>query len=166
MKKDRNSLFKAFTNLFIFGVLFAGCSNSVFLNPRIYAGLNSRAVDQHPSFSADGRYLVFASDRNGSRNIYLYDLEQKRFLDLPNLNHRNSCQDQPSISADARYIAYVSTERGRPDIMIYDRNSARSELITANIKGDVANPVITQDGTKVAFEATQLGQWHIAIVDR
>ncbi len=134
--------------------------------PQVVGGINSTSADQHPSYSGDGRYLAFASDRNGSRAVYLYDQEQKRFVNLPNLNHRNSSQDQPSLSSDARYIVYISTERGRPDVMVYDRDNERSELISANIRGAVANPTISKDGRKISFETTQLGQWHIAVVER
>jgi Tol biopolymer transport system component len=147
-------------------LLLNGCSNSVLLQPQISGALNSNTADQHPSYSSDGRYLAFASDRNGSRSIYLYDQQQRRFLNLPNLNRRNSSQDEPYLSADGRFIAYVTTERGRTDIMIYDRTTERSELITSNIRGEVAHPTVSQDGRKIAFETTQLGQWHIAIVER
>ena len=54
----------------------------------------------------------------GRRDIFLYDLESKQLVSLPNLNRRDSAQDQPSLSADGRYIAYVSTERGRTDIFV------------------------------------------------
>ncbi len=147
-------------------LLLSGCSNSVLLQPQIIGGLNSTTADQYPSYSGDGRYLAFASDRDGTRSIYLYDQQQRRFLNLPNLNRRNSSQDQPSLSADGRFIAYVTTERGRTDVMLYDRTTERSELITANIRGVVAHPTVSRDGRKIAFATTQLGQWHIAIVER
>ena len=148
-------------------ILFlSGCSDAVFIQPQIVGGLNSNTADQNPSYSSDGSYLAFASDREGSRNIYLYDLQQRRFVDLPNLNRRDSSQDQPSLSADGRFIAYVTTERGRTDIMVYDRTTQRSQLITSNIRGVVAHPTVSNDGKKIAFETTQLGQWHIAVVER
>ena len=150
----------------LFVLFLVGCNDSVLLSPQVVAGLNSKSADQHPSYSSDGRYLAFASDRSGSRAIYLYDQEQSRFINLPNLNYRNSSQDQPFLSADARYIIYVSTERGRADIMVYDRYNERSELISANTRGSVANPTISKDGRKIAFETTQLGQWHIVVVER
>ena len=100
------------------------------------------------------------------RDILLYDLQKRNLVPLPNLNRRNSSQDQPSLSADGRYIVYVSTERGKSDIFIYDRNRQKTELLSANIKGSVSNPTVSGDGSKVAFQASQLGQWKIVVVNR
>ncbi len=147
-------------------LILGGCSRAVFITPQIATGgLNSQHAEEYPAYSGDGRYLAFASDRHGHRDIFLFDLQQKTLIDLPNLNRRDSSQDQPSLSTDGRYIAYVSTERGKTDIMVYDRQSQRSQLLTANIKGSVRHPTISGDGQAIAFQTSQLGQWNIAIVE-
>ncbi|MEC9464575.1 MAG: BamA/TamA family outer membrane protein, partial [Myxococcota bacterium] len=38
---------------------------------------NDRALDGNPTWSPDGRYLLFDSDRDGIFNIYAYDLEER-----------------------------------------------------------------------------------------
>lgn len=145
----------------------SGCRTNLLTQPEILpGGINSNSVDEYPAYSQDGKYLAFASDRRGRRDIFLYDLESKRLVSLPNLNRRDSAQDQPSLSADGRYIAYVSTERGRTDIFVYDRSSQKSELLTVNVKGSTKQPTISGDGSRVAFQESQLGQWKIAIVNR
>jgi Tol biopolymer transport system component len=148
-------------------LIIGGCSNSLFISPQIPVGeLNSQFPDESPAYSSDGKYLAFASDRNGNRDIYLLEIQQRRLIPLPNLNRRDSSQDQPALSADGRYIAYVSTERGRTDIMVYDRSSQQSVLLSANVRGSVSNPTISGDGRKIAFQTSQFGQWNIAIVER
>ncbi len=149
-------------NLLIFN-LIGGCARTVQLLP---GGINSNSTEEYPNYSGDGNYLVFASDRRGHRDIFLYDFSQRQLVSLPNLNRNNSSQDQPSISQDGRYIAYVSTERGKSDIFVYDRQIQRSELITSDIKGSLRHPTISGDGSKVAFQASQLGQWKIVVVER
>jgi Tol biopolymer transport system component len=152
---------------FIALIVMSGCNRSLLTQPEIIPGdINSNFAEEYPAYSQNGQYLAFASDRRRQRDIFLYDLESKRLISLPNLNRRDSAQDQPSLSADGRYIAYVSTERGKSDIFVYDRSSQRSELLTVNVKGSSKQPTISGDGSQVAFQASQLGQWKIVIVNR
>ena len=145
-------------------MLVGGCDHSLLVAPQIpTGGVNSRFAEENPSFSSDGRYLAFASDRNGQRDIFLFDLQSRGLVPLPNLNRRDSSQDQPALSADGRFLAYISTERGKTDVMVYDRETPRSPLLSANVRGTVSHPTLT--GSKVAFQTRQSGQWKIAIVD-
>jgi Tol biopolymer transport system component len=147
--------------------LIGGCSKALFVDAQVIpGGINSNFADEYPAYSSDGRYLAFASDRRGHRDIFLYDLQERNLVSLPNLNRRNSSQDRPSLSSDGRYIVYVSTERGKTDIFLYDRSKQTSELLSVNIKGSVDNPTINGDGTRVAFQASQLGQWKIVVINR
>jgi Tol biopolymer transport system component len=146
-----------------------GCGDRGFLTPPpqiIGATLNSLSAEQEPRFSYDGRYLVFTSDREVHRGVFLYDVQNRYLINLPGLNHPNSIQDQSDISADGRYIVYVSEERGKPDVFIYDRQTANSQVITDNILGEVRHPTISGNGRFVAFESNRSGQWDIEIYDR
>lgn len=83
-------------------------------------GLNSLdEVASHPSISEDGRYIVFATSRQGKSNIYLYDRQnqQKRSL-TENLQAevRN-----PMINADGDLVVFEIAQDGQWDIMIYNR---------------------------------------------
>ncbi|MCC0177418.1 PD40 domain-containing protein [Waterburya agarophytonicola K14] len=155
-----------FRLLFILSpLLISSCTSSLLIQPEIVTGgINSNSTEEYPTYSSDGRYLAFASDRRGPRDIFLYDLQNRKLMSLPNLNRRDSSQDQPALSENGRYIAYVSTERGKTDIFFYDRSTQRSELLTANVKGSCANPTINGDGSKVAFQTSELGKWKISIV--
>lgn len=165
MKKFKLIVFKLL--YFLIFALANSCSNSLSSQTSIVpGGINSNSTEEYPAYSSDGRYLAFASDRRGHRDIFLYDLQARNLVSLPNLNRRNSSQDQPSLSADGRYLVYVSTERGKTDIFVYDRQTQKSELLTVNIKGSVRHPTINGDGNRVAFQTSQLGQWKIVIIER
>ncbi|HEV2131568.1 MAG TPA: hypothetical protein VGR27_10725, partial [Longimicrobiaceae bacterium] len=62
-----------------------------------------RAVDTEPAWSPDGRYVLFSSDRTGIPNLYAYDLEEERLLQVTNLL---SGAFQPDVSPDGRWIAF------------------------------------------------------------
>ncbi len=157
--------FSIFPAIFM-GIIMTSCRHPLLITPEIpTGGLNTKSPEEYPTYSGDGRYLAFASERQGRRDIYLDDLQQKRLVSLPNLNRRDSSQDQPALNFDGRYLVYVSTERGKPDVMIYDRQQQRSTLLTANVRGSVRQPTITGDGSQVAFQTSQLGEWNIAIID-
>lgn len=149
--------------------ILTGCTpNGYLLLPTDNLGgsLNSIRRDESPQLSYDGRYVVFMSDRPGYRAIFLYDLQQRRLINLPGLNRPGIMQDQPSISADGRYIAYRSEARGKSDIYVYDRLTRNQDLITANWQGDVHSPSISGDGRFVAFQSDRTGQWNIEVYDR
>ncbi|MDJ0732383.1 MAG: biopolymer transporter [Crocosphaera sp.] len=146
-----------------------GCTDSGFITPPTQPlgnVLNTRSSEQHPRFSYEGRYLVFASDRQGKRSIWLYDRIRGRLLPLPGLNQPGTVQDQPDISADGRYIVYVSEQEGKQDIFVYDRQTLRGENITKNLLGEVRHPTISGNGRLIAFESNRSGQWDIIIYDR
>ncbi|PSB05083.1 TolB family protein [Merismopedia glauca] len=145
------------------------CQEQGFLTPpaQLFGGsLNSLSAEQAPRFSYDGRYIVFASDRQGQRRILLYDVQQRGLINLPGLNQPKIMYDQPDISADGRYIAYISEERGKPDVFVYDRQTFQSEVITENLNFEVSHPTISGNGRFVSFAANRSGQWDIEIYDR
>ena len=146
-----------------------GCEGSKYITPptqTINAKLNSSNYEGSPNFSYDGHYLIYSSDRNAQRSVFLYDLQRRRLVPLPGLNHPGSMQYQADISADGRYIVYVSEQLGKTDIFLYSRLTSKSQNLTKNFIGEVRNPTISGNGRFVAFEGNRLGQWDIEIYDR
>ncbi|BFM39211.1 biopolymer transporter Tol [Synechocystis sp. LKSZ1] len=128
--------------------------------------LNSRFNDEQPSLSGDGRWLAFVSNRNGTREILVYSLESRSFIELPGLNQANIIAESPSLSRTGRYLVYLSSVRGRPDVALYDRLTKRTDLLTLNYRSWVRSPQISPDGRYVVFETARRGQWDIEVLDR
>ncbi|MBE9102343.1 TolB family protein [Vacuolonema iberomarrocanum] len=128
--------------------------------------LNSAYTDEQPAISGSGRYVSFVSNREGRRQLLLYDLQEQALVNLPRLNRRSTIAESPSISNNARYIVYVTSDRGRPEIELYDRITQVPRVLTTGFRGWVRNPTISPDGRYVAFESDQRGQWDIQIFDR
>lgn len=65
---------------------------------------DDRAMDGDPSFSADGRYLYFHSDRTGISNIYAYELKTGALKLVTNVV---TGAYMPEPSPDGKTLAYV-----------------------------------------------------------
>lgn len=127
---------------------------------------NSRFNDEQPSLSGDGRWLAFVSNRHGTREILVYNLETRSFIKLPGLNQDNIVAESPRLSRTGRYLVYLSSVRGRPDVALYDRLTRRTDLLTLNYRSWVRSPQISPDGRYVVFETARRGQWDIEVLDR
>jgi Tol biopolymer transport system component len=146
----------------------SGCQDSGYVTPPtqvIGSTLNTNAGEGHPNFSHDGHYLVFHSDR-AKRQVFLYDFQNRRLINLPGLNIGQSMQYEPDISADGRYIVYVSEQLGKTDIFVYDRLTLQAKNITNNFIGEVRNPSISGNGRFITFEGNRFGQWDLEVYDR
>ncbi|NEO83686.1 MAG: TolB family protein [Spirulina sp. SIO3F2] len=150
------------------GAIAGGCGGyPQVLNLTYDAGgraLNSPASELSPQFT--GEYLVFVSDRNGSHDVYLYNLEARQLIDLPGLNNLTSSAADPSISEDGQYIVYTASRLGIADIYIYDRETGLNRNLTEGLQAEVRRPVISADGSRIAFEANREGQWDVLVYAR
>ncbi|BAW95838.1 WD40-like beta propeller repeat protein [[Synechococcus] sp. NIES-970] len=141
-----------------------GCSfGNTSLTP---VSLNSRFHDEQPALSGDGRWLAFISNRHGTSELLFYNLEQRQFVELPNVNQNNAIYESPSLSRTGRYLVYLSSPLGKPDIILYDRATKRSDILTQGYRHWVRNPKISPDGRYVVFESARRGQWDIEVLDR
>jgi Tol biopolymer transport system component len=154
---------KVFSSLLLL-ITLAGCSANIgTLGPTF---LNSRYNERQPALSGDGRLLALVSNRNGTHQLLVYDLQQRRFLDLPNLNRPGGIIENPSLSYTGRYIVYVSSWQGRPEIELYDRITRRPQILTMGYRGWMRNPNVSPDGRYIVFESSWRGQWDIEVFDR
>jgi Tol biopolymer transport system component len=128
--------------------------------------LNSRYQEEQPALSGDGRWLAFVTNRDGKNQIVLYNLQQNKFVELPNLNSSDAIAENPSLSRTGRYLVYLSTVQNTPQIFLYDRATNRSEILTKNYRHWLRNPHISPDGRYIVFETSRRGQWDLEVLDR
>lgn len=127
-------------------------------------GLNSPYADTMPQVGQS--LLTFVSDRNGSQDIYLWDLKARRLIPLPNLNRFDAIEADPSLSEDGRYIAFSASQNDRVGIYIYDRTSQQVRRIGGNLRGEARHPHLSADGQRITFEVNQQGQWDVVVYSR
>jgi TolB protein len=96
--------------------------------------LPSSGMDYSPSFSSDGQWVVFTSQRDGSADIYRVHPDgtgMERLTDDP------AFDDQAVLSPDARSLAFVSTRgSGRARLWVMDIASRGARLLTQGEGGD------------------------------
>jgi Tol biopolymer transport system component len=114
--------------------------------------------DYHPSLSLDGRYCTFASElENQTSKIFLYDREEKRLIDLPQINASPNALLHPTLSGDGKWLAFAGWNRPgasqRWDIALYDVAAKKfADLPGCNSpKFDERMPCFSTNGRLLAF---------------
>ena len=128
--------------------------------------------DEDPSFSPDGKFIAFSSDRpilsfedsvnykNSHYNLYLYDLNLQKVIPLTENQGNNT---SPTWSPDGRKICFVSDRNGIYNLYVLDLDSSRTIPIT-NVLSGCFSPSWSKDGEKIAFSAFQKGGWDIFLL--
>ncbi len=109
--------------------------------------IDGSVLDMNPSFSTDGRSVLFTSRRHGSADIYRVSIEGSG---LERLTDDPSFDDQAAMSPDGRAIAFVSSRSGQADIWILELVSRRLRNLTNHPGGDY-RPAWSADGGWIAF---------------
>jgi tricorn protease-like protein len=117
------------------------------------------------SLSGDGKRVAYAAwARPGSTTrwgVFLYDLLDRKTIDLPKLNRENFDQRMPALSADGRLLAFASNAPGgvgATDIYLYDLTARKVVTVPElNSKNLDLQPALNGDGRLVAFSSDRPG---------
>ena len=112
---------------------------------------NDLYEDRDPIFAADGRSIIFASDRGafGSEsysNLYRISLSDGQLTPLTSGRQEDL---YPSLSPDGKWIIYASNRGEGTDAYVLDEE-LRPHRITRFLTG-VTHPRFTADGKKIVF---------------
>ena len=117
-----------------------------------------RGLDYNGVISPDGRWVVFTSERSGSPDLYVLDLEgdarPRPLIESP------AMEDAAAISPDGRRLLFVSTRGGNADIFAIPFRpedplaAGEAENLTRHAAGDY-NPAFSPDGTRILFSSSR-----------
>ena len=111
--------------------------------------LPNRDLDFNASFSRDGRWIVFTSERGGSADIYRAHPDGSG---LERLTDDPSFDDQAALSPDGRLLAFVSTRTGHANIWLLDLSTRQLKNLTNGPRGDF-RPAWSPDGQWIVFSS-------------
>ena len=114
---------------------------------------NPRSLDIEYSI----KKIIFASDRNGSEDIYSMNLDGSELIQLT--NHPGQ-DNYPAVSPDGKKIAYTSDINGTWQIMVMNWDGNDKTQLTSN-PWRSGYPTWSFDGRFIYFEVYKDGDWEI-----
>ena len=106
-------------------------------------------IDYNPSFSSDGAWIVFTSNRGGSADIYRVRPDGS---ELELLTGGPAFDDQAVFSPDGKSLAFVSTRSGHANIWLLNVENRKLTHLTNTTAGDF-RPAWSPDGKWIAFSS-------------
>jgi TolB protein len=130
-------------------------------------GKNKKQLTKHnslalaPTWSPDGKTLVFTSYLRGTPAIYLLT-PQEGYLKL--LWDKGGVNSSASVSPDGRTVAFASSQDGNVDIYTIPIEGGEAQRLTT-ARGIDTQPAWAPNGRQIAFTSTRSGSPQIYMMD-
>ena len=132
-------------NLLFSGILILLTLN-LYSQERIINLTNSPEFDGKPSWSPDGKYIVYASRRDGRLNLWKIPVDGGKSIQLTDDNNENFF---PAWSSEGKTIAFQATVNSKTNIYLIPEEGGTPEQLTEN-SGEW--PAWHPDGNKILFK--------------
>ncbi|MCL2012307.1 MAG: translocation protein TolB [Cystobacterineae bacterium] len=117
-------------------------------------------LNTSPSFTPDGKSIVFVSNRAGGPQLFLMELEKNA---ARRLTFQGKYNQTPKVSPKGDWVAFTARdEKRRFDIFITHLQTGEVRRITQD-QGDNEEPSFSPDGRLLLFISNRLGSNHIFV---
>lgn len=118
--------------------------------------------DHAPRWSADGRWVMFTSDRHGVRDIYKRLASGEGAEELVSESEIN--KSVQAWSRDGRFVVYdTGALRGTSDLHILPLIGDRRPVVLASEPGFQQQADISPDGRLVAYASSESGRFEVIV---
>lgn len=117
------------------------------------------ALNYNPTFSPDGKWFVFTSEKTGTGYLYALDLEKPN-SSPKRLTRGYSFEDAAALSPDGKFIYFVCTRDDTANIFKIsfspdkEINQSQAINLTKNNSGNF-NPEVSKDGGWIVFSSNR-----------
>ncbi len=119
--------------------------------------------DSSPSVSANGKWILFSSDRTGSYQLYRMDLKGNMVQPLEARFPQGNC-GAPRYSSDGKQITFFVELQENADIYMMDQSGTTITRLTNDPAVD-SYPSFSPDKRKIIFHSNRTGKYQIYWID-
>jgi Tol biopolymer transport system component len=116
--------------------------------------------DSQPSYSPDGKWIAFVSQRSGYPELWVSGADASEPIRLTSFEQPNGHRLHPQWSPDGREIVFQSSKEGAWDIFVVERDGGELRRLTRGAFEEV-HPSWSRDGRWIYFGSNRSGEFQI-----
>ena len=122
---------------------------------------SSLTVDFLLTWSPDGRFIAFVSDRDGNNEIYVMKADGS---DQTRITNNDASDFYPRWSPDGQRILFISERDGNSEVYVMDTDGSNQIRLT-NTEAFDYSPTWSPDGNYIAFSSDRDGNLEIYLMN-